>query len=154
MRLMVPFIGYFWISLMYSLVSLAFLIPFDRFNGRIGFFLYWILNWTTQMSLGYVLEFVLLWRGPMVLPFFLFFWIIVNVSVIFLDISNMDRVFMYGFLMPIWNNVDGTKSLIFGTKDHLAQNFGVILSWAVCGMAAVTSLVGARRACQQRSASD
>lgn len=73
-RLLVPGLGYFWISAMYSLVSLAFQAPFHRKYGNVGFFLYWMLNWTTQMGLGYTMELVLLAAGPLVFPFFLLFW--------------------------------------------------------------------------------
>lgn len=151
MRMLVPLIGYFWISLMYSLVSLAFLIPFDRYYTRAGFFVYWMLNWITQLGLGFILEFVLLLGGPMVTPFFLLFWIIVNVSVVFLDISDMDRIYMYGFITPVWNNVDASKSIIFGTKNHLGQNFGVEFAWAICGMVAVASFVAVSRRRPARS---
>lgn len=130
-RLLVPGLGYFWISLMYTLVSLAFEVPFTRYFGHIGFFLSWMLNFVTQLALGYTMELVLLTAGPLVFPFFLLFWVILNVSVAFLDIADMDPWYSYGFLMPVWNNVDGTKCIVFATKNHLGQNFGVCLGWMV-----------------------
>lgn len=56
---------------MYSLVSLGFLIGFQRKYGHIGFFLDWMMNWITMMGLGFAMEFVLLALGHFVFPFFL-----------------------------------------------------------------------------------
>lgn len=71
--------GYFWLSLNYSLVSLAFLVSFNRALGKGGFVVYWMANWITMSALGYVMETVFLWLGPMFFPFFLLFWVIINV---------------------------------------------------------------------------
>lgn len=43
-RICVPFIGYLWISLNYSLVSLAFLVDFNRKYGHSGFVIYIMMN--------------------------------------------------------------------------------------------------------------
>jgi hypothetical protein len=134
---MVPMAGYFWISLMYSLVSLAFKVTFNRYYGRVGFFIYWMLNWVTQMGLGYTMELVLLAFGPLIFPFFLLVWVIFNVSPVFLDLADIDHFWSYGFVLPVWNNVDASKSLIFGTKNHLGQNFGVCLGWMFFSMAGI-----------------
>jgi hypothetical protein len=37
-------------------------------------------NWVTMSALGYVMETVFLWLGPLFFPFFLLFWVILNVS--------------------------------------------------------------------------
>lgn len=71
--------GYFWISLHFSLISLAFLVDFTRKYGRVGFFIYWMANWVTMSGLGFVMETMFLWLG-MWFPFFLLFWVIINVS--------------------------------------------------------------------------
>lgn len=57
--------------------------------------------------------------------------VIFNVSVAFLSISDMDHFYAYGHIVPVWNSVDATKSIIFGTKNHLGQNFGVNLAWVI-----------------------
>jgi hypothetical protein len=36
-------------------------------------------NWVTMSGLGFVMETVFLWLGPF-FPFFLLFWVIINVS--------------------------------------------------------------------------
>lgn len=92
-RLSVPFLGYFWISLNYSLVSLAFLVDFTRKYGKGGFPLYWCMNFTSMLGLGYIMELVLLSLGPMIFPFFLLFWVIINVSAAFLDLADEDHFY-------------------------------------------------------------
>jgi hypothetical protein len=87
--------GYFWLALHYSLVSLAFQISFTRKFGKGGFVLYWMENWITMSALGFVMETVFLWLGPF-FPFFLVFWVILNVSVAFLDIGDMASFYGYG----------------------------------------------------------
>jgi sensor c-di-GMP phosphodiesterase-like protein len=49
----------------------------------------------------------------------------------------MDPFYSYGFAFPVWNNVDATKSIIFGTKNHLTQNFIVNLGWVIGGSIAL-----------------
>jgi len=127
-KVMVPFIAYFWLSLHYSLVSLAFLVSFNRKYGRGGFVLYWMINWVTMSGLGFVMESVYLWLGPF-FPFFLVFWVILNVSPAFLSVADMGDFYRYAYLLPVWNLVDAAKSIIFATKNHLAQNFAVNLGW-------------------------
>ncbi|KAL7423026.1 hypothetical protein Q5752_002325 [Cryptotrichosporon argae] len=129
-KLLVPLVAYFWLSLHYSLVSLAFLVTFNRYYGYVGFFIYWMLNWVSMSALGFVMETFFLLLGPF-FPFFLIFWVILNVSVAFLDIADMQDFYRYGYMMPVWNTVDGSKSLIFGTKNHLPQNFLVNIGWLV-----------------------
>lgn len=136
-RMLLPLLGYFWISLMYSLVSLAFLVDFTRKYGKGGFPLYWCHNFVTMSSLGVWMELVLLSLGPMVFPFFLLFWVILNVSVAFLDIADIDHFYSYGFILPVWNSVDAAKSIWFGTKNHLGQNFAVNIAWLLVGITGV-----------------
>jgi len=65
-------LGYFWISLHFSLVSVAFLVDFTRKYGRVGFFIYWMANWVTMSGLGFVMESMFLWLGPFFVCLFSF----------------------------------------------------------------------------------
>lgn len=82
LKVFIPFLAYFWLSCHYSLVSLAFEVRFDRLLGRGGFVVYWMANWITMSALGFVMESVFLWAGPF-FPFFLIFWVILNVSQVY-----------------------------------------------------------------------
>ncbi|UZJ52485.1 hypothetical protein CBS101457_001805 [Exobasidium rhododendri] len=137
-RLSVPFVGYLWISLMYSLVSLAFLVDMSRKYGKGGFPLYWCMNFVTMTGLGYVMELVLLAFGSMVFPFFLLFWVIINVSVAFLDIADEDHFYSYGFVLPVYNSVDTAKSIFYGTKNRLGKDFAINLAWVVFGVVGIS----------------
>jgi len=133
----VPIIAYFWLSLNYSLVTLAYQTDFTRKYGYGGFPLFWAMNWITMSGLGMVMEGALRLLGPLLFPVFLAMWVIVQVSVAFVSISDMDPFYSYGFAFPVWNNVDATKSIIFGTKNHLTQNFIVNLGWVIGGSIAL-----------------
>lgn len=91
------------------------------------------------------MEFVLLALGPLIFPFFLLVWVVFNVSPVFLDLADIDPFWSYGFVLPVWNNVDASKSLIFGTKNHLGQNFGVCLGWMVVSMAGIAVITVRRK---------
>lgn len=101
LRIAVPVVGYFWISIMYSLVSLAFLVDFNRKYGKGGFPLYWCMNFTSMLGLGFVMELVLLAAGLLIFPFFLLFWVVLNVSVAFLDIADEDHFYSVSGLAMI-----------------------------------------------------
>ncbi|KAI5449662.1 hypothetical protein NCC49_004123 [Naganishia albida] len=151
-KVLAPVTGYFWVSLHYSFLSLAFGVDFTRKYGHIGFFLYWMLNWVTMTGLGLVMEFMLEVLGLPFFPFFLLFWVIINVSVAFLDLAALDLWYSYGFIMPVWNNVDGTKSIMFATKNHLLQNFTVNLAWCMIAGLALIILTAGQRAKRSRQA--
>lgn len=69
--------------------------------------------------------------GPLGFPFFLVFWVVINVSVAFIDVADQDPFYMYAYVSPVWNAVDGSKSILLGTKNHLTQNFVVNLGWVI-----------------------
>ncbi|WWC92394.1 uncharacterized protein L201_007351 [Kwoniella dendrophila CBS 6074] len=150
-KLLVPFIGYFWLSLNYSLVSLAFLIDFTRKFGKGGFVVYWMADWITMSALGFVMETMFLWLGPF-FPFFLIFWVILNVTVAFLDISDMASFYRYGYFTPVWNLVDMAKCVTFATKNHYAQNFAVNLAWLLVWMTLLVLTVVYQRRNKEKEA--
>ena len=53
----------------------------------------------------------------------------------------MQTFYRYGYILPVWNSVDAAKSIIFGTKNHLVQNFAVNVAWVVVGGIALASTV-------------
>lgn len=96
-RLVNAFVGYFFLSLFYSLLSRAFQLPFERFFGRSGFLIFWMLNYVGMLSLyvpfhaiavvgttelillvasGLALESMLTLLTEKFIPFFMLLWII------------------------------------------------------------------------------
>ncbi|KAG2078806.1 hypothetical protein BDR04DRAFT_997002 [Suillus decipiens] len=111
-RLLWPVTLYFFISLMYSLLSLAFGVPFSRNFGHAGFVIYWMMSWCSMSAL----------RIDMLTT---------NVSVAFYPIEILPAVFRYGFAMPFYNVSSTVRAIIFGTKNQIGLNFGVQFSWIV-----------------------
>ncbi|KAG2148512.1 hypothetical protein BD769DRAFT_572233 [Suillus cothurnatus] len=131
LRLLWPVTLYFFISLMYSLLSLAFGVPFNRNFGNAGFVIYWMMSWCSMSALGLALESMITLLTFKFIPVFLILWIISNVSVAFYPIEVLPAVFRYGFAMPFYNVSSTVRTIIFGTKNEIGLNFGVQFSWIV-----------------------
>ena len=56
---------------------------------------------------------------------------------VFVDLSDQSHFYLYNFILPVWNAVDTAKSIMFGTKNHLLQNFVVSLAWVVFGVSGI-----------------
>ncbi|KWU47569.1 hypothetical protein RHOSPDRAFT_31000 [Rhodotorula sp. JG-1b] len=133
LRVVVPVVIYLFISLWISLVTMAFRVSFNQFYGKGGFPIFWGSNFLAMWALGMPMEIALTFLGPRYTAFFLVTWIILNVSVAFLDLANMAHFYSYGFIMPVWQAVQNGKAVLFGTKGRFGQNFGVLTAWVVCG---------------------
>lgn len=155
--------AYFFLSLSYSLVSLAFQIPFSHtpppipsplndgnghwtptepitnanYLGHATFFVYFLLNFVGMAALGLTCENAAMFLSAMSpLPFsalFLIFWVITNVSTGFYAIELASDFYKWGYAWPLRHIVEGSKTLVFGTKSRLGLNFGVLLAWVVVG---------------------
>ncbi|GAA5892631.1 SNG1 family protein [Sporobolomyces salmoneus] len=133
LRLIAPPVFYVFLSLWISLVSIAFQVPFNLFWGKGGFPLFWLINWTSMWALGLAMECALTLLGPKYTAFFLVFWAILNVSVAFIDIADQAHFYSYGFIMPVFQAVQVSKSIMFGTKQRFIQAFAVDAAWIVFG---------------------
>jgi hypothetical protein len=51
LRLIAPFIVYFFLSLAYALLNKFFLVPFDRYFGSAGFVIVWMVFWVGMLVL-------------------------------------------------------------------------------------------------------
>ncbi|KAG1890397.1 hypothetical protein F4604DRAFT_1568022 [Suillus subluteus] len=129
LRLLWPVTLYFFVSLMYSLLSLAFGVPFSRNFGHAGFVIYWMMSWCSMSALGLALESMITLLTIKFIPIFLILWIISNVSVAFYPIEVLPAVFRYGFAMPFYNVSSTVRTIIFDTKNEIGLNFGVQFSW-------------------------
>jgi len=137
LRLLSPFISYFVISFFYSLLDLAFQVPFRRYFGGWGFIIIWMANWMGMCALGFAMEAMITVLTPAFAPFFLVLWIISNVSVSFFPIEMLPRVFRYGYAMPFYNVSRTVRAVIFGTRNQIGLNFGVLFAWIVISMVTI-----------------
>jgi hypothetical protein len=148
--------AYFFLSLAYSLVSLAFQIPFTRtppqgtssfptdqrvenanLLGHATFPVYWMLNFIGMGALGLPLE-----VAAMLLPstqpwtsLFLIFWVITNVSTGFYTLELAPGFYRWGYGWPLRQIVHGSRALLFGTRSQLGLNFGILVAWIVVATA-------------------
>ncbi|KIK68776.1 hypothetical protein GYMLUDRAFT_154334 [Collybiopsis luxurians FD-317 M1] len=129
LRLASSFIAYFFLSLFYSLLSLAFQVDFSRKFGSAGFVLFWMLNWVGMLAVGLALEAMLTLLTMRGVPFFMILLIISNVSVCFMPIDVLPHVYRYGYAFPFYNISCAVRTVLFGTKNKLGLNFGVLLAW-------------------------
>lgn len=134
-RLLGSFLTYFWLSLMYSLISLAFQIDFTKAFGRGGFPVYWMTIWLTMCAVGgmnEIMAHVLIMVFPPCLGFWLIFWVISNVSCTFTPMALTANFYRYGYALPIYNANEIIKVVFFDThKGHIGRNYGILVAWVV-----------------------
>ena len=136
-------------SLAYSLVSLAFLIPFSNRGsfpktavitnadllGHGTFPVYWMLNFVGMTALGLASENVTMIIGQPWTALWLIFWVITNVSTSFYAIPLAPGFFKWGYAWPLHQVVNASRTLLFGTKNTLGLNFGVLFAWCAVNTA-------------------
>lgn len=112
--------AYVFLSLAYSLISLAFLVNFSGGNpvsshvwptvaeagnpdayGRATFLVYWALNFWGMVALGLASENVAMFIGMPWMGLWLIFWVITNVSTSFYDIDIEPRFYYWGYAWPL-----------------------------------------------------
>ncbi|KAJ7073742.1 hypothetical protein C8F01DRAFT_1075468 [Mycena amicta] len=132
LRLSTSCIAYFFISFFYTLLSLAFLLPFDRFfgaGGPSGFLIFWLITFVGMLACGLALESMLTLLTLRFIPFFLLLWIISNLAVGVFPIAVLPHVYRYGYAFPVYNVSRTVRAVVFGTKNDVGLNFAVLFGW-------------------------
>ena len=109
--------AYFFLSLAYSTLSLAFQIPFNNPSaphtavaqnpnayGRATFPVYWMINWAGMSALGLACENVAMVVGAPWMALWLIFWVITNVSTGFYNLTLAPRFYGWGYAWPLHNS--------------------------------------------------
>ncbi|KAJ6553031.1 hypothetical protein B0H19DRAFT_950003 [Mycena capillaripes] len=135
-RLLTSVAAYFFIALFYTLLSRAFQLPFDRKFGSAGLVIFWMLNWIGMLACGLALESLITLLTVRFVPFFLIIWIISNVSVSVFPIAVLPRVYRYGYAFPFYNISRAVRTIVFGTKNEVGMNFGILIAWV--GISCIT----------------
>jgi hypothetical protein len=120
--------AYFFLSLCYSLVSLAFQLPFSNppVPGTVGasnpsgygkgsFVVFWMLNWVGMIALGLPSENMAMILGTPYASMWLVFWVITNVATGFYSLDLAPGFFAWGYAWPLHRS------------KHVAEHF--ILSY-------------------------
>jgi hypothetical protein len=106
--------AYFFLSLCYSLVSLAFQVPFTNnpapatepaqnpnAYGRGSFVVFWMLNWVGMAALGFPCENMAMVLGAPYSSVFPIFWVISNVATGFYALDLAPSFFRWGYAWPL-----------------------------------------------------
>jgi hypothetical protein len=141
-------VSYFLVSLAYSLVSLAFQIPFSTppgspievamnatAYGRGSFPVYWMLNFVGMIALGIACENMAMIVGQPWTALWLIFWVITNVSTSFYSLDLAPRFFRWGYAFPLHNIVEASRHIVFDLHSNIGLNFGVLFAWAAINTA-------------------
>ncbi|KAH6711683.1 hypothetical protein BKA61DRAFT_486695 [Leptodontidium sp. MPI-SDFR-AT-0119] len=120
---------YFFLSLLYLALSCAWNIDFGKFFGASGYVIYWMLSWCAMTAFGLVVENVNNLLGQPFTPVFFVFWVISNVATGFYPVELLSNFYKWGLAWPLRHDLIGAKAIIFGTKNLLGLNFGVLLAW-------------------------
>lgn len=148
-RLFATALAYIFLSLAYSLVSLAFQIPFSNTGphpttevlntpdafGRGTFVVYWCLNFLGMYALGLASENVSMIVGQPWTALWLIFWVITNVASAFYTLPLAPDFFRYGYAWPLHHIVQASRTILFDTHSRLGLNFGVLVTWGAVNTA-------------------
>ena len=134
--------AYFFMSLAYSLISLAFQIPFANGNaphtsvasnpdayGKGTFVVYWMINFVGMIALGLACENVAMVIGMPWTAMWLIFWVITNVSTAFYSLDLAPKWYYWGYAWPLHNIVEASRSTLFDLHSRIGLNFGILFIW-------------------------
>lgn len=127
--------SFFILSLLYSLVTLAFQVDFTVAFGRAGFVVYWMTNFLTMWAVGAMNESMAMWCimvYPPLLGFWMLFWVVINISPTFTAMAILPKFYRYGYALPVHASYEITKVIFFDTyKGAMGRNYGILVAWDV-----------------------
>ncbi|KAF2873467.1 hypothetical protein BDV95DRAFT_489965 [Massariosphaeria phaeospora] len=141
-------LAYIFLSLAYSLISLAFQVNFSHMNpvasetqvtnmaydnpiayGRGTFLVYWALNFWGMVALGLACENVAMVVGQPWMGMWLIFWVITNVSTSFYDIEIAPGFYHWGYAWPLHSVVEASRQILFDLHSRIGLDFGILIAW-------------------------
>ncbi|WVR09756.1 hypothetical protein IAU60_006832 [Kwoniella sp. DSM 27419] len=138
-RIVAPMSMYAIISFFFAMINLPFKIHFDaHYTYAGGFFLWWFTLYLGMAAVGLATEFAITILGPKFAAFFLIPLIIANVSVVTLPHELQPWIFRYGVAMPFYNCSRVVRTIIFNTRNEIAQNLGILLAWIVVSIITIS----------------
>ncbi|KAL8950626.1 MAG: hypothetical protein Q9222_003357 [Ikaeria aurantiellina] len=140
--------AYLIMSLAYSMISLAFQIPFANHSalttevannpepyGKGTFVVYWMINWVGMIALGMACENVAMIIGQPWTAMWLIFWVITNVSTSFYSLDLAPKWYYWGYAWPLHNIVEASRSTLFQLHSRRGLNFGILFVWVAINTA-------------------
>ncbi|KIM40132.1 hypothetical protein M413DRAFT_171492 [Hebeloma cylindrosporum] len=144
-RLISPVLIYLVLSLAYTCLTRAFKLPFNRHFGHAGFLIFWMLSWFGMMAAGLALESMMTILTLKYIQVFLILWIIGNVSVCLWPIDALPVLYNYGHAAPFYQISRGVRAIVFGTKNELGMNFGILSAWILVSCISLPLIQAYRR---------
>ncbi|KAF2103403.1 hypothetical protein NA57DRAFT_63943 [Rhizodiscina lignyota] len=152
-RWIATIVAYFFHSLAYSFISLAFQINFGSnpvsstteptiatagnpgAYGNATFLVYWMLNFWGMIALGLACENMAMLVGMPWTGLWLIFWVITNVSTSFYDIDIEPGFYSWGYAFPLHQVVEGSRQILFDLHSRIGLNFGILIAWGAVNTA-------------------
>ncbi|KAJ5110426.1 hypothetical protein N7532_000961 [Penicillium argentinense] len=147
-RILSAIAAYFFLSLFYSLVSLAFNIPFSNDSapdtlsanspnayGKGSFVVFWMLNWVGMAALGFPCENMAMILGFPWSSLFLIFWVITNVATGFYVLDLAPGFYAWGYAWPLHRIVEAIRTILFDTHSRIGLDFAVLFIWVAISLA-------------------
>ncbi|KAJ1038730.1 hypothetical protein NDA10_002388 [Ustilago hordei] len=134
LRLVAPLVWYLFMSLMVSLLNIAFEVPFGRtFSYGAGFMMWWAVTFMGMCVLGFVTECAMSLVGQKFVGFALVLWIILNISTVNFPIELSPCLYKYGYMMPFYSIRQVYNKVIFdvGEPVEILKWFGILWAWLV-----------------------
>lgn len=116
-RYVATVLSYFLLSFVYSLVSLAYLMPMGNKPGshvwpeknptafgKGTFVIYWMTNWISMCAFGLASENMAMLLGTPWTALWLIFWIISNVATGFYPLALASPFYKWGYAWPMHNS--------------------------------------------------
>lgn len=150
--------AYFFFALAYSLIALTLQVPVSHstqrhdpsgltftltnsssstFSSTTAFLAYFSLNFLGTTALGIISEnMAMLLSLFSALPYsllFLLFWMASNIATSLNPLDLAGAFYKWGYAWPMYNVVEGTKTLVLGMRSNLTTNFAVLGAWVVLG---------------------
>lgn len=150
LRFSVVFVFYFFISWFFALLGLFFKADFNRHFGHWGFILYWLVCFFGMAALGFALEAWITILTPRFLGPFMVLWLITNLASAVIPTELQPSIYRYGKTTPFYNMNRAVRTILFGTRNQLALNFGVLFVWIVVSMMVVALAQTWRRRGQEK----
>ncbi|KAH9938891.1 uncharacterized protein BXZ73DRAFT_44386 [Epithele typhae] len=139
LRLVIPLLAYFPLSLSFALMNLAFGLPLGtKFGSGGGFIISFFYIYLGMSALGLSIEAMITLLTPRFAPFFLFTLILYNISPVVLPPELLHPFFSYGLGFPIFNLSHALRTILFNTKDNLGVNAGVLVAWIALSCFTIT----------------
>ena len=116
-------------------------------TGRV-FFAFWAYAWLSMTSFGFIITALMrelgLELGGLVHLLFLISNLVSSGSIAPVDLTP--PYYRVGYALPFFNAVAGTRTILFGSYNHIGRNVGVLFAWVgLVLLRAASRIVATRR---------